>query len=657
MTRYVDVVIATPVDQRFTYSYDPEVHLIQVGCRLSVPFGRRNVTAFAVSLREEKPESTFTIRDVIRVIDKEPLFTEEHISLATWVGRYYFCSEGEALSAMLPSNRRESEPEVMITEADIVRETGNFELSQHQRTAVHDIISSSKTSHYLYGVTGSGKSEVFFHVAKHIIGQGRQVIYLVPEITLTYQLSESLSQRFGERIAILHSGMTGSKRLKQWRRIQRGEVDIVIGARSAVFAPCPSLGLIVVDEEHEQTYKAGNTPRYHARQVAQKRAVRNRAKLLMGSATPSLESFQQMEEGSVVRHILPHRVSGGESPQIEVIDMLREKEMLSRSLYREISATLSRKHQAILFLNRRGFSYFFHCTSCGYEMKCPHCSISLTFHKHTSQMVCHYCGHTSRPVNVCPSCGSVEVGYAGFGTQMVEEEIRRKFPTARIERLDADVSRKKGESGEVIRRFQRGETDILLGTQMVAKGLNFPRVDLVGIVLADSTLNLPDFRAAERTFSLLVQVSGRSGRFLKSGKVIVQTYHPESPAIQHAAKGMDETFYREELEVRRMTSFPPFMRLVNFTVRGKKDALCIEQCSLLEQIAEKGISMLENRNVEVIGVSECPIGKIANNYRHHMILRSDDIRNLLRVTSYIDTNYTAPSGIYLEIDVDPLHLL
>ncbi len=652
---YVEVVIATPLDQRFTYSFDPEEQPVQVGCRLTVPFGRRNVTAFAVEVHESKPETRFTIKNILKVVDKEPLFADEHIQLASWIRTYYFCSEGEALSAMLPSNRREAKSEEVLEEELSAKE--GISLSEHQAEAVEKITSSSHLFHYLYGVTGSGKSEVFFRVADSVIAEGKQVIYLVPEITLTYQLSQSLQMRYGDRVAILHSGLTGSKRLAAWRRIQRGEVDIVIGARSAVFAPCPSLGLIIVDEEHEQTYKAGNTPRYHARQVAQRRAVMNGAKLLMGSATPSLESYHQMKEGSVHSHLLPHRVSGGKSPDIITVDMLREKEMISRELSKQMRTTLSKGNQVILFLNRRGFSYFFHCESCGYEMICPHCSISLTYHKHSGSMVCHYCGYTAQPVSVCPSCGSVEVGYAGFGTQMVEEEIAKKFPTARIERLDADVGKKKGEAGEVIRRFQKGETDILLGTQMVAKGLNFQNVDLVGIILADGTLNLPDFRAAERTFSLLVQVSGRSGRFLSDGKVIVQTYHPDASAIRKAVEGKSEEFYAEELETRKITGFPPFMRLVNITVRGKKEDQCIEHCSILEQMAESAIRALGDASVEVIGVSECPIGKIANNYRYHMILRSSEVKNLLRVTSFIHTNYSVPSGVYLEIDVDPLHLL
>ncbi len=655
MVKYVEVVIATPVDQRFTYTFDPDEQQVQVGCRLTVPFGRRTVTAFALAVSEKQPETTFSLKHVMKVIDKEPLFNNEHILLASWIGTHYFCSLGEALSAMLPTNRRESKDEIGFDETlDAPHE---IRLSEHQSQAIEQIISSSQLFHYLYGVTGSGKSEVFFRVAEHVIAQGRQVIYLVPEITLTYQLFEAMELRFGERVAVLHSGLTGSRRLKEWRRIQRGEVDIVIGARSAVFAPCPDLGLIIVDEEHEQTYKAGNTPRYHARQVAQRRAMMNEAKLLMGSATPSLESYHQMAEGSVLQHILPARVSGGKEPVIQIVDMLREKEMLSRELFRQMRATLERGNQIILFLNRRGFSYFFHCSSCGYEMICPHCSISLTYHKHNASMVCHYCGYTTQPVSVCPSCGSVDVGYAGFGTQMVEEEIARKFPQARIERLDADVGRKKGEAGQIIRRFQEGKTDILLGTQMVAKGLNFQNVDLVGIVLADGTLNLPDFRSAERTFSLLVQVSGRSGRFLTNGRVIVQTYHPEASAIQKAATGAYEAFYSEELETRRITGFPPFMRLVNITVRGKNKTRCVEQSALLETLAESAISRLGDGSVEIIGVSECPIGKISNNYRYHMILRSAAIRNLLRVTSFIRSNYTPASGIHIEIDVDPLHLL
>lgn len=654
---YVHVVIAKPLYQRFTYSFDPSVFNIQVGMRVTVPFGAKQITSFVCDVQETIEDVSYTIKDVIKVIDKEPLFTQYHIDLASWMSQFYFCSEGEAISAMIPSNKREKVEEEVVGVDPVGLILAEHELSDEQKSAISGIITSKEPLHYLYGVTGSGKTEVFFHVATHLIAMGKQVIYLVPEITLTYQLVTLLNQRFNERVAILHSKMSGSERLKQWKKIQRGEIDIVIGARSAIFAPFSHLGLIIIDEEHEQTYKAGNTPRYHARQVAQKIASMHKAKIIMGSATPSLEAWAMMSDGKIVKHTLPERVSGGSFPEVQVVDMLQEKEMISRLLYKSMKETLDKKRQVILFLNRRGFSYFFHCNSCGYEMSCPHCSVSLTFHKSEHTMVCHYCNYKTRPIHVCPTCNSLDVGYAGFGTQMVEQEIQKKFPNATLSRVDADVSKKKGEVKDILERFEKGEIDILLGTQMVAKGLNFPKVDLVGIVLADSTLNLPDFRSQERTFSLILQVSGRSGRYNNDGKVIVQTYHAQNAAIQMATKNTPLEFYKAELEMRKMTQFPPYTRLVNLVVRGKAKALCKKEIEKIASLASFAIEHLLKDEVEIVGVSECPIEKINNNYRFHMILRSKELKSLLQVVTYIHRNYKSVKNTYLEIDVDPLHLL
>ena len=654
---YVHVVVAKPLYQRFTYSFDPTILPIERGMRVTVPFASKELTAFVFDVVSDIADVSYKIKDVIKVVDKEPIFTQYHIDLASWMSQFYFCSEGEAISAMLPSNRREPQIEEVVSAEYVGLVIDKEHLSEEQKIAISEINESLHPLHYLYGVTGSGKTEVFFHVATNVIAMGKQVLYLVPEITLTYQLITQLNKRFNERVAILHSKMTGSARLKQWKKIQRGEIDIVIGARSAIFAPCSNLGLIIIDEEHEQTYKSGNTPRYHARQVAQKIASMHNAKIVMGSATPSLEAWAMMNEGNIEKHILTKRGSGGFFPEVQIVDMLHEKEMISRVLYNNMKETLSKKRQVILFLNRRGFSYFFHCNSCGYEMSCPHCSVSLTFHKSEHTMVCHYCNYKTKPIHVCPTCNSLDVGYAGFGTQMVEQEIQKKFPHATLARVDADVSKTKGQVQDILEKFEKGEIDILLGTQMVAKGLNFPKVDLVGIVLADSTLNLPDFRSQERTFSLILQVSGRSGRYNNNGKVIVQTYHAQNYAIQMATSNNPLDFYEAELETRKITQFPPYTRLVNLVIRGKVKALCQTEINKVSDLATTAVNHLPIDVVEILGVSECPIEKINNNYRFHMILRSKELKSLLQVVTYIHRNYKGVKHTYLEIDVDPLHLL
>ncbi len=624
-----------------------------VGHRVVVPFARREMTGYVIETLAEV-EATYTIKDIKRVIDDTPLYNEQTIALAEWMSRFYLCSRGEALSMMIPGGRRDSSIPALESEEDLL--FGRVEkLSDEQQYAIDTILKREKPMYYLYGVTGSGKSEVFLRSAEAVIKEGKKVIYLVPEITLTHQLARQVTKRFSQRVAILHSALTPSQRLKEWKRIISGEVDLAIGARSAVFAPFPNLGLIILDEEHENSYKSGNTPRYHARQVAQRRCQSEGATLVMGSATPSLEAWALMQENKNVGSLhLRNRVSGGIMPIIEIVNLSYEKNLISKTLQERIKETLNKKKQTILFLNRRGFSYFFHCNSCGYELRCPHCAVALTYHKGTDQMVCHYCGYRTKPMRVCPECNSLDVNYSGFGTEMVEEEIRRLFPTARIARLDTDSAKKKGQVGSVIKAFRDGEIDILLGTQMVAKGLNFPLVELVGIVLADSGLNIPDFRAQERTFSLLVQVSGRAGRYNDQGRVIIQTYHPENPAIQYALQSDVQGFYTQELEIRKQTGFPPYSRLINLVFRGRNQ-------QKVEQEVEKFSAHIEQLTVsggaQVLCSSECPLEKIASNWRYHLLVSGPQASLVHHLVAKALDDYTPPRGVYLEVDLDPLQLL
>ncbi len=654
---YAQVVLNLPLEGEFTYLIG-EHEGCQVGVRVVVPFGRRELTGFVVALKEDIGEVTYEIKTLKRVVDKEPLFGEEEIELALWMSRFYLCSFGEALSTMIPSGRVDRDPPSTI-EDEMEEPVTTEMLSAEQSGAINSILESSNRLHYLYGVTGSGKSEVFLRIAEALIAKGQEVIYLVPEITLTHQLARQVSKRFEGKVAILHSGLTPSQRIAAWRKIIKGEVKLAIGARSAIFAPFKNLGLIVIDEEHENSYKSGSNPRYHARQIAQRRATTQDALLVMGSATPSLEAWHMMEEGVVERHHLVQRVAGGIPPEISVVNMLAEESLLSKKLVREMKATLDKGRQVILFLNRRGFSYFFHCRSCGYEMSCPHCSVALTFHKGPNRMMCHYCSYNRSPITVCPECSSLDVGYGGFGTEMVEKEVQRTFPLAKIARLDTDTAGKQRDVAQLLSSFRGGEIDILLGTQMVAKGLNFPKVDLVGIVLADSGLNLPDFRSQERTFALIVQVSGRTGRFNQWGKVVVQTYRPDNMAIRMATEGDLETFYTQELAMRRETSFPPFSRLINFVIRGGNKSRVTAEIEHLRLLIETLIGMLETRDdsPSILGVAPCPLEKIANKWRYHLVLRGGRINELLQIATAVKREFKVAPSLFLEIDVDPLQLL
>lgn len=647
-SKYIDVVFNTPVNGSFTYLTDNIE--CTTGFRVTAPFGKRSLTGFVISESYDKPCGNYKIKSITRVIDKKSLFGKDEIDLARWVSSMYFCSLGEALSSMLPGGRRDSRTPVFDTEDPV--SAVPRELSDEQLDAVEAIILSGKRHLYLYGITGSGKTEVFLQSAEKVIKSGGSVIYLVPEISLTHQLTNQVRSRFNDKVAILHSALTPSQRLVEWQRIRTGDAVLIIGARSAIFAPAVKLGLIIIDEEHEGSYKSGRAPRYHARQVAMKRAALGSSRLVMGSATPSVEAYQLMEEGKIQRLNLTKRLSGGAMPDTRIIDMKGSGGPLSRELIEEMKITHAQGKQTILFLNRRGFSYFFHCKSCGWDMECKHCSVSMTYHKNTNRMICHYCGSVHLPVNICPSCNSLDVGYSGFGTELIEAEVKKFFPNLIVERIDSDSVKKKGVLAKTLKEFHDRKIDILLGTQMVAKGLNFPGVRLVGIILADSGLHLPDFRAGERTFSLIMQVSGRAGRYTPDGLVIIQTYDPENPAISMAAGNKQEAYYRDEIEKRKMLGFPPFSRLFRLVFRGNNEKNVITY-------ADKVYRSLEQWNlekVELLGPAECPVKKISRNYRYQILIRTNNFNAVHEAIDHLKKVANA-SNIYMEIDVDPVSLL
>ncbi|MDR2633613.1 MAG: primosomal protein N' [Treponema sp.] len=667
--RYVDMVFDLPLHQVFTYQIDPK-GASAFGKRVMAPFGRHECLGYIIEERAEAPQGLApeAIKTVRRVVDSAPLFDREGLALAQWIAGYYLCSLGQALAVMIPSGRRTG---TYSTFADIEDEmTQRFpELSPEQQAALASILASFQEAPlkavpsaaagcrllYLYGITGSGKTEVFLRAAEQVLQAGKSVIYLVPEISLTHQTVEAIRSRFGSIAATLHSGMSPSARLTEWVRIQSGEIRIVVGPRSAVFAPVRDLGLIIMDEEQDGSYKSGNTPRYHARQVAMHRCSVTGSCLVMGSATPSVEAWKLMEEGTIRRLSLTRRLAGGSLPAIEQVSLAHTQGCLTRELKDEIRKTAQMGRQSILFLNRRGFAYFYHCRACGYELTCRHCSVSLTYHKSKGRAICHYCGYQTPPPKACPQCGSLEAGYTGFGTELIEEEVRRTFPDLRIYRADADTTSRKGSLEETLTLFKAGSFDILLGTQMVAKGLNFPAVRLVGVISADTGLHLPDFRAAERTFSLIVQVAGRAGRYFPDGRVIVQTLRPQDPIIIRACTLDLEGFYAAELAQRKVLGFPPYTRLIRFTIRSKEESRADRAIENLATLA----SLLLPAHADMLGPAECPIGIIGGNYRRQLILRGPSMRDLHQAARTILTRYETgkDSRVYLEVDVDPVSLL
>lgn len=651
---YADVLLAVPVEEAWTYSIPEKLAGdVAFGKRVIVPFGRRKMTGFVIAVSDEKPDADFDIRPLERVIDRMPVFTQELLTLARWMHRMYFTATGLCLSAMIPSGKRESERDPFYEPASF---RAIEHLSRSQEEALAEIRAGRSRIYYLFGITGSGKSEVYLRRAEDIIRDGGQVLYMVPEITLTEQLSDEVYERFGGRVAILHSSLTPSQRLKAWHEVASGDVDIVIGARSSVFAPFRNLKLIILDEEHETAYKAGNAPRYHARQVAQYRASVTGAEFIMGSATPSMEAWKMMSEQQIYRIDLPERVGGGRYPEIRVINTLRTKRNITAELEKEIRRTLAEKKTVLLFLNRRGYTYGYSCSVCGHVITCPNCSVALTYHKKDNRLVCHTCGYSAPAVKVCPECGSYDLSPRGFGTENIEEEARALFPSARIARLDADsVGGAKDRMHEILQGFREGKIDILLGTQMIAKGLNFPLVSLVGVLNADSSLMIPDFRASERTFDLLHQVAGRAGRYRDDGLVLIQTTQPLSPAISAAADNDLERFYRGEMKLRKETMFPPFSRLIDMTIRGRSEALVQQKAEELEGIAVAIAG--DDEDLEVFSASPCPVEKAALYYRWHVLLRSGNISRLLYFASLVLARFTVPSSMYLELDTDPVSLM
>jgi primosomal protein N' (replication factor Y) len=509
----------------------------------------------------------------------------------------------------------------------------------------------------LHGVTGSGKTEVYLQAIAGALKSGRGSIVLVPEIALTAQMIERFTERFGEQVAVLHSRLSAGERYDEWRRIAGGEAMVVIGARSAIFAPFRDLGLVILDEEHEHTYKQEELPRYHVRDVAMWRADWHNGTVILGSATPSLESYLAAEKGEYTLCSLPERVEKRSLPHVQVVDMRKElkdghRSIFSRPLLAAMRETFSEGRQAILFLNRRGFATFILCRECGHVMRCPACRVTLKFHTVEEKICCHYCKHSEKYPLTCPACGGRYIRHFGTGTQKVAEELSRFFPEAHPERLDADSTARKGAHKQILARFRRGDANVLIGTQMVAKGLDFPNVTLVGVITADTALNLPDFRAGERTFQLLTQVAGRAGRSDAGGKVIVQTYAPDHYAVV-AAKTHDYiNFYYQEIKLREELGYPPFSRMVKVLFSGSEENNVMES-------ADEVARLLENR-VELLGPSPCPISKMRGNYRWQLVVRGLELEPLLAAVQNAATvcrGTLQSSLVRLTIDVDPQNLL
>ena len=529
-------------------------------------------------------------------------------------------------------------------------------LTPSQQKVVNSVLENQQNVPFLlFGVTGSGKTEVYMQIIEKVLKRGETAIMLVPEISLTPQMVEQFSNRFGNQIAALHSALSEGEKYDEWRRIARGEASIVIGARSAIFAPLKNIGIIIMDEEHSDSYKQGDkSPRYHARDVAIWRAKYHSCPVLLGSATPSLESMARAEKGVYQLLVLKERVNGKSLPNVEIIDMNKEAKNgishITNRLLGELSSCIDRGEQAILFLNRRGFSTFVTCKNCSETIKCPNCDITLTYHKSNRMLRCHYCGYATPLPKVCPNCNEEALSDLGVGTEKIEEELHGLLPNARVLRMDVDTTSRKGAHKKMIDAFRNHEYDILLGTQIVAKGLDFSDVTLVGVINADTSLNIPDFRSSENTYSLLSQVAGRSGRSQKTGKVYIQTFNPDHYAISFVKEHDYLGFYREEMKIRRRLGYPPFYFLCYLKISGKEADYLFQEALKIKRSLERNLG-----HTTILGPTTLAVFKVNNIYRYGIILKYKREEALYDILIKIQNHYKSNHKLRVDIDFNPSH--
>ncbi|MGE5329041.1 MAG: primosomal protein N' [Deltaproteobacteria bacterium] len=645
---------------------------IKVGHIVNVPFGKgnKNTRGYVVGFVNNSPfEELKYINEI--VLKDELIIKNELILLAVWMSNEYMCSISDCIKQMLPPSgqtklSKDKKDKNPLKDKNIER-TIPFVANEQQKAVIERIsasINSGEPEKFLiHGVTGSGKTEVYLQLISQVIEQDRQAIVLVPEISLTPQMIHRFVGRFGEQVAVLHSRLSDGERKDQWYKIKEGRVKVVVGARSAIFAPFQNLGMIIIDEEHEHTYKSEKTPRFHAKDIAYKRSKLESCTVVLGSATPAIETYYQALNGKIILLKMSKRANEMELPTVKIIDMREEmnqgnRSIFSKVLYDAIMSNLENKTQTILFLNRRGYSSFVLCRNCGYVPRCSNCSISLTYHIKGERLICHYCGHTRANIHLCPKCQSKHIRHFGAGTQRVEDEIKNTFPAASILRMDMDTTSKKNAHEEILNKFRNEKVDILIGTQMIAKGHDFPDVTLVGVISADIMLNLEDFRSTEKTFQLLTQVAGRAGRAKKQGRVIIQTYEIDNFSIQTAKTQNYEEFYRQEIILREQLKYPPFCDIVSIMISGKELEKVKQYSKELEEKIRRALP--ESReDTEFYCTVPAPVSKINNRYRWRIILKcniDEEIRKILKeVTEKIQAD--CAKWCTIGVDVNPVSFM
>ncbi|MFA5369970.1 MAG: primosomal protein N' [Candidatus Omnitrophota bacterium] len=662
---YAKVLINLPVEGPFDYEVrQGERGDIALGKRVWVSFGPRRAIGYVIGFSDTtKCEN---VKPVLAVIDKEPVLRDDILKLTEEISRLYLCSWGEAMDAAIPSSLKKGNVSVKRrVEGDdysAIMPSTAFVPTQEQLIALKSINRAVDAGLHevflLHGVTGSGKTEVYMQAIGNALKKGGGCIVLVPEISLTPQAVERFKARFRDKVAIFHSRLTTGQKYHEWKKLADGLCRIVVGARSAIFSPVRGLGLVIVDEEHDTSYKQQDAPRYHAVDAAIIRARICGAVVVLGGATPSLESYYKASSGAYKLLRLSERIEKRPLPEVRILDMRQEiverrkkRIIFSRALIERMEKVIRNNEQAILFLNRRGFSTYAFCRKCGHVERCGKCNVALNYHSDRDILLCHYCNFHKRPVNICPVCKGGYIDYFGFGTQRVESELSRYFPSIEISRMDTDSTRKRASHAQILSQFSSRKTQVLIGTQMVAKGHDFPMVTLVGVVLADTSLNLPDFRAGERTFQLLTQVAGRSGRGDVPGEVIIQTYMPNHYTIQCAVNHDYHDFYNKELAFRRQLCLPPFSNIINLCLRSfREDDARKASEALAAHILNKKLNGLRGLS----GPCQAMIYRLRRQYRWNIILKVKDLAVFNPLLKACLGEFKKPHRVMLAIDANPV---
>jgi primosomal protein N' (replication factor Y) len=658
----LDVAVPVPLNKTFHYlpleCVNPESI---VGKRVKIPFGKRILIGYVVACLYIEEDSSLKLKQVMEVIDDDVLINSETIELADYISKNYICSLGEAYSSIIPVSMRAPKKISKKTKDVFELSYKKHILNAHQRNAVSAINASLDKNSYsvflVHGVTASGKTEVYINAIEHALNQDKNAIMLIPEISLTPQFVDIMTRRFGSKIGVWHSGITNVEKYKLFHKAKADKIKIMLGARSAIFAPFKKLGVIIIDEEHEHTYKQEQKPSYDAREIAKWRGKYHNAVVIFGSATPSLETYRDAQENKICLIELSERVDKKELPKVKIISLkerLFKTSLLLPETVDSISKALARKEQIIVFLNRRGYSPAIMCRKCSTVYQCPKCSISMVFHRNPDLVKCHYCGETKQLPLTCPVCKGREVTVFGTGTQKVEDELKKLFKNAKIFRLDADTASTKEIYANVYNGVKNEEYDILLGTQMIAKGFDFPRVSLVCVIDADTSLYLPGFKSVERTFQLITQVAGRSGRGDIKGSVIIQTNNPTHYAIEHAKNHDFVSFYNIEIEQRKKMFYPPYCDVAKIVVRNKNEQKVDKDSENLFTFLKVSNESYE-MGLKLLGPVPAYIAKLNDTYRRHVIIKGER-KKILHLVKFLES-FKQSAGTFVGVEIMPSDLL